>query len=944
MRILFEKLFPAFVGAIIWGCAGAFASAQSLSYNDVIAAPEGMVEKKLANGLGYSIMYNNSPSRMIEFRLIFNTGSVMETEQNRGAAHFLEHMAFGGTRHFPERKLVEYLESLGAQYGIGINAFTGYDRTIYMFTIPSDEAENIDKALLIIKDWLTDITLDNKKVEGEKGIILEELRGYDIGDDFYDLKIGSGEYAGGIPLGNEEQIKRMSAKTLRDFHSMWYTLDRATVAVVGDVDVEDVEARIVRMFGRMKGSKSPDVRQIPLEYAEGTFVKGVEDTLARRMTMDVMVPHKALMKTTLGDAVNECKRQLLVRAISARFYALGYGVSVSNSWYLADKEHFVLSASAGDKVSLGMKIHSAVAELYRIAEDGFCDAELDAVKKKFTCVPRPSDSSAELCDDIAEAVLLGDRRITRRSQKEFVEEAVAGTESAELQSILVSWLEDAERTRLVAYRYNPYDTDGFTHAQIDSLWSSAESSQLSDYEYEEEEDEWVEQPRTIIPAHLLSVPAYDASMVEKKVFHRNIGVTDVFLANGFRFILRPTLDADDKIQLQLFAPGGLSVIPEDQYAYYEDMGGYMELGGVACLEDDAYFSIMAENGIGQLLAIESYWHGLIASAPSSSLKLMLNLMYEKMTAPRLNYESFEEIKNDELEDYGEESYLSRLMKTDVQRQLGMQIDSLMGNLVYGRKTELTKEEMKTLNLDMIATKYREMFANPRGMTCVVCGAFDVDDFLQAAVPVFGRMVPGERPNMVGKSHFTLPVTTRKIEYPNENETQTIFDYLRFGQYQPSLRSGLMLKLMNGLIRNKLLTVLREQESLVYSPYTALFYTANPDKIFYIDINASVDRNNASKVHRVLDDIILDLQTNKVSQKELNTLKKIFIVNKRTYLEEDATSNWKNYLVGQIKNDETLVELDSYEDVLYSITAEELRREFIRCFDTDRYMILSIGPF
>ena len=197
---------------------------------------------------------------------------------------------------------------------------------------------------------------------------------------------------------------------------------------------------------------------------------------------------------------------------------------------------------------------------------------------------------------------------------------------------------------------------------------------------------------------------------------------------------------------------------------------------------------------------------------------------------------------------------------------------------------------------------------------------------------------------MGPSHFTLPEVTVKREFPNANETQTLFDYIRFGQYEPSLRSGLKLKLMSNLVRNRLITVLREQESLVYSPYAALFYTAQPNSVFYLDVNASVDRDNTAKVHEILDEIIEELQHRKVSDKELNTLKQIFIVNKRSYLEEDATANWKSYLVKQMRNDETLVELDMYEDVLESITAKELRDEFRRCFDTDRYMILSLGPF
>lgn len=121
-------------------------------------------------------------------------GSVQETENQKGCAHFLEHMAFGGTRHFPKRSLVSYLESKGVKYGIDINAFTGYDRTIYMFAVPTDHGQEavVDSSLLIIRDWLDGISFLPEKVENEKGIILEELRSYDLNDEFYQLKIGQG--------------------------------------------------------------------------------------------------------------------------------------------------------------------------------------------------------------------------------------------------------------------------------------------------------------------------------------------------------------------------------------------------------------------------------------------------------------------------------------------------------------------------------------------------------------------------------------------------------------------------------------------------------------------------------------------------------------------------------------------------------------------------------
>ena len=937
--------------AAIVNCFGVRASEQSSfdgstdgkTWEEPVLPPAGIVTDRLANGLDYVIVENQSPSRMIEFRLIFRAGSMMETDGNRGAAHFLEHMAFGGTRHFPKRKLVEYLESLGVQYGIGINAFTGYDRTIYMFSMPSDDPENLDRALLILKDWLTDITIARQKVEKEKGVIKEELRGYDVGDEFYDLKIGTGRYSEGIPLGTEEDIDRITPEILRDFHDTWYTLDRATVAVVGDVYRDDVEERIKRILGPLKPTVSPEFDESPLEYAGGVTVKNIADTMARSMSFELIVPHTAVMRRTLGDAVSFGRNRMLVRGISSRLYETGRYATISNNWYFADKEHFVVSVSGDVKEEVSECFADVMAELYRLSREGFQDGEMDQLRESVGIYVPASSSSSMICDNIADAVLFGDMDVTDPEQVAAVEEELRATSSEDLREILSRWLDDAGKCALAACKYNPLSTSGFSPADVEALMSEASETVCEPYVFVPDEPE-DETARTVIPAFLLEERPSGEDMIANMLFYRNIAVTDVFLKNGFRLILRPTRDEEGRIQMQTFAPGGLSRVPEDEYAKYEGLAGYMELGGIEGVDDDVYRSVMAENGIGLLLGIESYWHGMIASGPSRNMRLLFNLVYERMMHPSLDYEGFEEIRQEELESFGEESYLTRLMKQDVMRQVGMQIDSLMGNLMYGRRTAMTEDELRSLDLDSLAACYRDLFSNPDGMTCVICGDFDVDSLLREAVPVFGRIPRGDRPNWMGPSHFTLPEVTVKREFPNANESQTMFDYIRFGKYDPSLRSGLKLKLMNNLIRNRLLTVLREQESLVYSPYASLFYNASPDSIFYMDINASVDRNNTGRVHEVLDEIIEELQRKKVSVKELNTLKQIFIVNRRSYLEEDATANWKSHLVRQLRNDETLVEMDMYEAVLESITPEELRDEFRHCFDTDRYMILSVGPF
>ena len=919
--------------------------AQSVSWNDRIMLPLGVVEEKLDNGLTYILVENDSPDRMIEMRLIFRAGSVLETKDNRGAAHFLEHMAFGGTRHFPGHKLIDYLESRGVQYGMGINAYTGYDRTVYQLAIPSDNAKDVDNALLILKDWLVDIPLDKEKVEAEKGIIIEELRGYDVGDEFYDLKIGSGLFSQGIPLGTEEDIKKMTPEALKAFHDKWYTLSQATVVLVGDFDKAAVRERVRKTFGPLKPTNSPDYREYPHTYDPGINYAQLKDSLLRRSTLEIMVPHECTSRRTVGDAVDSERKHMLLSALSERFYETGNDASLSNTWYLADKDHFTISLDGYTKDEISQKLVDAVAELERVARDGFTSEEMEIVRRKTLSrfrIPHDRSNSAYICESIAADVMFGDRDITDPKQFEWAKEELASTLSEDLQKILVRWLFAAENCRLVAFRFNPQSAEGYTVAELDSLWKAGKSKAMDKYVYLVKEPE-PEEPQCDIPAWLSDERTFDASLIADRKDHPHTAITEVTLSNGFHLVLRPTNDEEDKIQLQLFAPGGLSLASEQDYPRFEGTAGYMELGGIEKLSDDDYFSIMSQNDMGLLVAMESWWHGIIASAPTDKSQVLLGLVLEKMLRPRLNHEEFEELRKSEVEDFGKESYLSRLMKTDYQRQLTARTDSLVGNIMTGRRSGMTIDDLQMMNLDEISSFYKGLYSNPDGMTCVICGAFDTEKLLRQAVSVFGVM-SSDSPNRYGVSYHTLPQGVQVHAWPNSNPTQAAFDYVLCGKYEPSLRNGLILKLMQNLVRNRLLSVLREENALVYSPYISLYYNAVPDNIFYFDINASVDRTNTYLVHQYLNDIISDLQARKVSDKELGTLKQIFLVNKRNYLQNDATAGWKTYLVGQLKNGETMADLENYESILFSISPEDLRDAFRTLVNIDNHIILSIGDF
>lgn len=341
--------------------------------------PPNTVEGTLANGLHYLILPNEAPIHTTEFRLVMRIGSVQESEEQKGAAHFLEHMSFAGSKHFPGRGMVDYLETLGMKFGRDINAVTGYDRTIFMLTVPMDKTDHkvSSKTLLILKDWLSGITFEEERTKKERGVILEELRGYDLGDDFYALKIGKNHFTERMPLGSSEDIRSIDRKTLIEFYKKWYSPQMATVVVVGNVDPESIEKQIKEMFSSIPRKEVKGYRTYPLTYDPGVELYEIGDDLERSSELELMIPHPCVIGNTIGSIYQKELGSLLIRAISNRLKYQNIRCNVSDAWFLSDKNHFVFAFSGVDKANLLQQVSELSNEMESIQKNGFKQEEVE---------------------------------------------------------------------------------------------------------------------------------------------------------------------------------------------------------------------------------------------------------------------------------------------------------------------------------------------------------------------------------------------------------------------------------------------------------------------------------------------------------------------------------------------------------------------------------------
>jgi zinc protease len=222
---------------------------------------------KLSNGLTYYIRKNSIPAKKIQLRLVVNTGSVMEDADQQGLAHFMEHMNFNGLKHFPKNELVNYLQSIGVQFGADLNAYTSFDETVYFLPIPADDPEKVEKGFTILEDWAFNALLDPEEVNKERGVVLEESRlgkgaSERMGKQYYPVLFNGSAYASRLPIGKDSILQNFDPAVLTRFYKTWYRPDLMAVIVVGDIDPEEAEKKIIAHFGPYKNPSGEKARQV----------------------------------------------------------------------------------------------------------------------------------------------------------------------------------------------------------------------------------------------------------------------------------------------------------------------------------------------------------------------------------------------------------------------------------------------------------------------------------------------------------------------------------------------------------------------------------------------------------------------------------------------------------------------------------------------------------
>lgn len=913
----------------------------------LVALPARSQERRgtLPNGLSYILRHNAQPRDKMEVRLVMRVGSCVQQPDEAGYAHFIEHLAFGRTRHFASGGIKRYAERLGTRYGVGLNAMTGHDRTVYMLSLPTDEPHVLDSTALILSDWLTGLALDSLEVEQERRIIKEEIRAYEQPDPFYQLKVGTGIHSRSLPIGTAKDIDRTTVQGLRSFYHRWYHPTLATLVFVGDFDLDAAEQALRATFSYASASP-PYLAIVPeLHYPKGLHIESRSDTLLRHATLDLIFPHKTLSTRTLSEIFVEKVHRMALAAWSHRLDGIR-GAKLADSWYLGRTSHLSLTLEGNHTTRILSDLQDAISALSVLRYTTLSEGELTLLKERAKAdlfVVSEDTPSGSWCDYYTDEVLHGDHFLTAEAERRELHRRIDALRAKDLRPAFA---------RLYRYLLAPSTLTSFTynsslpeqslpqHNLLERTIKRGLRARHTRLTFTPSVTEDKEEKSSPIPELLMPPSSLPSAQLRSEKEYPSLGVKEAYLPNGIRILLRSLPAADSLVKIAINHPSGLRDIPLEQQPRVASLAAYMELGGIAALPRERLDSFLFDHGVTLTLTEAMDWGTLLGTAPTGKTYSLLRLMKEKMLRPEAATKDFEEARASLIASIGQPSRLEQILARDPERHLQRRLDSILGTYVPQREPE-TEAEARALSLPEMIAFHRDLWTRTEGMTIVIVGRFDSASLLREVSSVFGDLP--QRPAKPSLPPARLPEAENFTLEDTEAGDETTLHNVYYGSYEPTLRGSLRLKLMRELLRSRLIEHLRSEAGIIYSPYIYMEYRPHPEPFVWFRLETLVEQSNAPLACKLIEELVAELQTELVSPSELADIARTFLINKREALTDTDLPPWQEALLGLVRNGEHIEDFAHYEQILRSITPEEVRSAFRSTLSPQRHLIYSIVP-
>jgi zinc protease len=892
---------------------------------------------KLSNGITFLLRRNSLPAKRVALRMAVKAGSIDEADDQRGLAHMLEHMAFNGTTHFKPGELVAYFESVGVSFGPHVNAYTSYDETVYMLDVPTDRAGALDHGLQALSDFAAGMSLEDKEIDKERGVVLEEWR-QRLGvasrlQSITDHAVyGASKYAERLPIGLPETIQKAPYQRVRDFYRQNYTPDRIAIVIVGDLEVPAAEQLVRQYFGVIPARKSAKRPAYPVPPHKDTRVAVATDPEAQASSVSVFHTRPLQKSQTVGNYRRDLVRSLFESMLNARLGEIArrpeapfLGASAGDDTLGRTVEAFGVSARVNEG-GIPKGIDALEQELARVRQFGFGDAELDRVKKATLASyerafnERDKSESPGYASELVSLFLNDVPAPGIATEYDLAKRFVPGMTTAETAALARELVTDTNRV-VIAVAPDKKGVTPPTEAAVRDALRSGAAAAVTAWRDESKGKE-------LMPAK----PAPGTVTARREI--PEIGVTVLTLSNGVQTWLKPTDFKNDQIAFTAYAKGGTANVPEAEYRNASLMTSLVGVSGVGGLSPVDLGKLLSGQIANASLSVGAYTHGVSGGSTPKDLETALQLLYLSFTAANHDPAAFELLK--------------RRLRANLENQ------AQSPGAVFGERVRLVNtsnnymsramkvEDVDALDQAKMEAFYKSEYANAADFTFFFVGAFEVEKIAPLIATYVGALPSQGKPTSAyaaAQLQFPTGIKKETVNKGQEPKAQTLLTF-----YADTALNELemhRLRAATAILERHLRDQLREELGGTYS--VGVDYSNTLPQPGYgttsVEFGSSPER-----VDTLIMTVMTELDRMRRDGPNADDVQKV----KETEKEGLETSFKQNgFWLGALQTAQMLgwdpVSILHRTERTESLTAENIHEAFRKYFPADRYTLMTLLP-
>ena len=878
----------------------------------------------LENGLTYYIRHNETPQNRAEFHIAQRVGSVLEEENQRGLAHFLEHMAFNGTGNFPGKNMLNYLEQNGIKFGVDINAYTGLDETVYRVSnVPTTNPGLVDSCLLVLHDWSCDILLQEAEIDSERGVIHEEWRQrnnaqWRIMEKVIPVMFQGSQYANRLPIGTMEVVMNFPYQDLRDYYEKWYRPDNQAIIVIGDINVDQMEARVKELFGKIEMPANPAERiyfEVPNNEVP-IYVVG-SDVEATSTDVDIYFKHDPLPREYKGTMIGVVQNYIeSVASIMLRnryseicqkpnspfLYAYGYdgkyfGLS-------ATKDAFTLSAGVEEgKVIDGLK--GLIREAERAGRYGFTASEYERA----------------MADHLSQLENAYNERNNRRNiqyANEYIRHYIDGgyIPGIELEFQLIKGM----APQIPVEAVNQYIAEAITDNNIVVSVTGPEKEGVVYPTTEEVLAAIKEVKEEAIEAYVDEVsnePLIAEELTPGRVIAELDGIipgtTEWILSNGVRVILKKTDFKDDEIIMNANSKGGKLLYGEEDLSTLKVFPYLYESGGLGNFSSTALRKALAGKNVRVGMSLGNYSEGVSGYSSVKDLETMLQLVHLSFTNIRKDQEVYDVNKNQYQSMYANNASDPKYIFND----------SLLNTLYNTPMVGMLKvEDFANADYDRMLAIAKERTANAADFTFNFVGSFDPEVLRPLVEKYIGSLPASSERETINPTALTRKGTVNNhFSLPMENPAASVY-VIYSGHSKYNIRKDILMDMFSQIMDIVYTETIREQEGGTYGVGTSgSIGNLDDEWMFFFGFDTNVEKQEY--LTRRAQEELMKVVNNGVREADFNKVKEYMLKEYSNNIREN--SYWSQVLTQHVFDNNIEV---GYKQALETITMDELNN-FLR---------------